>query len=218
MSKSAYLDALSKMKRAHPEVTVRRLAAAAGVSRQAADKWFKTGQVTEENLKIIADLFDADFEELRLHRRYVPLGRRNTRTIPATAHDVPLLDWQSVDYWLTSVSEPKPKEASSMVSTTRKTSRDAFALEMRDDSMQSPTGESYPIGAVLIVDPKKKAVSGSKVIVRFQNGSSPTFKQLIYDAGKRFLKPLNPRYPVMEMPADAQILGVVVQMQLDVDD
>jgi SOS-response transcriptional repressor LexA len=35
------------------------------------------------------------------------------------------------------------------------------------------------------------------------------FKQLEFDGEQYFLKPLNPRYPTMLMPADAKIAGVV---------
>jgi SOS-response transcriptional repressor LexA len=43
-----------------------------------------------------------------------------------------------------------------------------------------------------------------------------TFKQLVID-GRRYLKPLNPRYPIMEMDDRMATCGVVKQMIMSFD-
>ncbi|EKA58909.1 LexA family protein, partial [Pseudomonas aeruginosa] len=41
-----------------------------------------------------------------------------------------------------------------------------------------------------------------------------TFKQYIYDAGTRYLSPLNPAYKLIEMDDDWAIIGRVVDAKL----
>ena len=40
-----------------------------------------------------------------------------------------------------------------------------------------------------------------------------TFKQLVIDGPRRYLKPLNPRYPVIPIEREARICGVVREMR-----
>ncbi|EBM5549197.1 LexA family transcriptional repressor, partial [Salmonella enterica] len=41
-----------------------------------------------------------------------------------------------------------------------------------------------------------------------------TFKKLVMDAGRKFLKPLNPQYPMIEINGNCKIIGVVVDAKL----
>jgi SOS-response transcriptional repressor LexA len=67
--------------------------------------------------------------------------------------------------------------------------------------------------ATIIVDPAQVAVHGSFVIVRLDDAPKATFKQLVIDGGSRFLKSLNPRYPVVAINGNATIVGVVVEQR-----
>ena len=51
------------------------------------------------------------------------------------------------------------------------------------------------------------------MIVRLDDAQESTFKQLVVDGPQRFLKPLNPRYPVIPINGNATIVGVVVAKQ-----
>lgn len=101
------------------------------------------------------------------------------------------------------------------VVTDRPVSRRAYALRVRGDSMMSPTGGGYPDGCRIVVDPGIEAAPGRRVIVRLDGVDEATFKELVLDAGQYYLKPLNPRYPMMPMPEGARIIGVVVQTIID---
>lgn len=216
MGKANYLTALLEMQRAHPEVKIPALAERAGVSTQAAYKWFKTGGVEEDNLRVIAEAFDADYDELRLNRRYVPLGNRNVRPGPAVARQIPVLDWTLRGDWRNMLAEPNARDLREMIPSTKKVSPDAFALIVRDDSMESAGGISFPAGSTIIVDPAEEPRNGSNVVARVNPDEELTFKQLVFDGGRRYLKPLNPRYPVIQTEPQTEIVGVVVQMVLDV--
>ena len=88
----------------------------------------------------------------------------------------------------------------------------SFWLQVVGDSMTAPTGQSIPEGALILVDPDVQAENGSLVVAKI--GDSVTFKKLVRDAGKAFLKPLNPSYPVTELTGDHQIVGVVKLAQI----
>lgn len=81
-----------------------------------------------------------------------------------------------------------------------------FALKVQGESMEP----RYHDGDIIFVDPDKSAVHGSYVIVRLENEQEATFKQLAIDGSRRYLKPLNTRYPVIEITTEAKIVGVVI--------
>lgn len=74
----------------------------------------------------------------------------------------------------------------------------------------------FPEGAILIVEPDESPEAGAYVIVRQNSDTEATFKQLMQDGGRRYLKPLNPRYPILELLPDAVFCGVVKRMEMDV--
>jgi SOS-response transcriptional repressor LexA len=102
---------------------------------------------------------------------------------------------------------------SKSVLTTADVGDDAFVLRIRDDSMVSAGGLSFPVGSIIVVDPSVTAAPGDHVVVRFKDAQEATFRQLDFDGENHFLKPLNPRYAVAPMPLDAKICGVAVQVQ-----
>jgi SOS-response transcriptional repressor LexA len=75
-------------------------------------------------------------------------------------------------------------------------SKHAFALKVRGDSMEP----KLPEGATIIVEPEESALHGRYVVVQRKDVHETTFKQLVQDGGWQYLKPLNPRYSIMEFP------------------
>ena len=124
---------------------------------------------------------------------------------------VPLISAVAAGNWSEQVDNFAPGTADHWIATTVTVRQHTYALRVEGDSMEP----RFPSGAILIVEPEEEARNGSFVIVR-QNGADATFKQLVIDGGQAFLKPLNPRYPIMEMRSDAVICGVVKQMVMDV--
>jgi SOS-response transcriptional repressor LexA len=70
---------------------------------------------------------------------------------------------------------------------------------------------SFRDGDIIFVDPAKDAENGSLVIAKLVDSQEATFKQLVMEGSRRFLKPLNPAWPepIIELGADAIICGVV---------
>jgi hypothetical protein len=113
---------------------------------------------------------------------------------------------------------PKPPAAvsgaSAMIEGEPDLSGNSFALRVRGDSMVDPGGKSYPDGCLIVVDPTREAKSGDRIVVRLATAEEAVFKQYEFDGAQYLLKPLNPRYPIIPMPADAKIVGVVVMSQI----
>ncbi len=70
---------------------------------------------------------------------------------------------------------------------------------------------SFRDGDIIFVDPSKDAENGSLVIAKLVDSQEATFKQLVMEGSRRFLKPLNPAWPepIIELGPDAIICGVV---------
>ena len=90
--------------------------------------------------------------------------------------------------------------------------KSTFALRVKGDQMESPYPgkRSYPEGIVIFVDPTIKVENGSRVISRRLDSTEATFKEYYEDDGKKYLKPINPQYPISEMDDDSIIIGVVI--------
>lgn len=125
---------------------------------------------------------------------------------------VPLISFVAAGSWTDAVDNYAPGDGEAWVETTVPVKRHTYALRVEGDSMEP----RFPNGAILIVEPEAEAKSGSFVIMR-QNGTDATFKQLVHDGGRWYLKPVNPRYPIMELAEDAVLCGVVKQMVMDVE-
>lgn len=138
------------------------------------------------------------------------LAENSLKTI-TTLRRVPLISLVAAGNWSESVDNFQTGDAEQWIATTVTVKRHTYALRVEGDSMEP----KFPHGAIIIVEPEDEPRNGSYVIVR-QNGSDATFKQLVIDGGNTYLKPLNDRYPIMQMREDAVICGVVKQMVMDV--
>lgn len=131
---------------------------------------------------------------------------------------VPLISWVAAGNWNEIQDNYRVGDGEKPVYTTRKVGPHAYALRVVGDSMENPNGRpTYPQGSLIIVDPDRQAVNLSCVIVRLEDEKQATFKQLVIDGDTRYLKPLNPRYPVIKILGAATITGVVVQTITDED-
>ena len=123
---------------------------------------------------------------------------------------VPLISWVQAGQWENVIDNLGPGEGE-RIETTYKAKSHTYALRVRGDSMEP----KFPAGCIIIVEPEECPSPGQFVVIR-QNGDEATFKQYIEDGSSKFLKPLNDRYPIMEMRKDAVFCGVVKKMEMDV--
>lgn len=89
----------------------------------------------------------------------------------------------------------------------------AFWLEVAGDSMTAPAGvrPSIPEGTLVLVDTGIEATPGKLVVAQLDESNEATFKKYIVESGQKYLKPLNPAYPLIPINGNCRILGVAVE-------
>lgn len=143
----------------------------------------------------------------------------NTNEIVAEVRRVPIISWVQAGDWASVVDNFHPGEADEWIETTVPIHRHTYALRVRGDSMMNPSGEpTFLDGQVIVVEPdlidEPANLVGRLVIVKRANDNDATFKQLVRDAGKFYLKPLNPAYPLLELKEGDVFCGVVREKRI----
>lgn len=120
---------------------------------------------------------------------------------------VPLISWVQAGDWQEVIDTLQPGEGEPLF-CPKAHGPHTFALRVRGMSM-SPR---YDDGDVIFVDPDVPADHGKNVVVRLETEMEATFKQLVIEDGRKFLKALNPDWTprIMEISANATICGVVI--------
>lgn len=90
----------------------------------------------------------------------------------------------------------------------------SFWLKVVGDSMTAPSGLSVPEGHLILVDPDVAPKNGSLVVAKMIESNEVTFKRLITDVDRSYLKPLNPTYRTIEIEWDCEIVGVVIEAKV----
>ncbi|EPF6612184.1 LexA family protein [Klebsiella aerogenes] len=91
---------------------------------------------------------------------------------------------------------------------------DAFWLKVEGDSMTAPVGVSIPEGTFVLFDTGREPINGSLVIAKLSDSNEATFKKLIIDGGQKYLKGLNPAWPLVPVNGNCKILGVAIETKL----
>ncbi len=91
---------------------------------------------------------------------------------------------------------------------------DAFWLQVDGDSMTAPAGISIPEGTFVLFDTGREAINGSLVIAKLSDSNEATFKKLVIDGGQKYLKGLNPQWPLVPINGNCRIIGVAVETKL----
>jgi SOS-response transcriptional repressor LexA len=107
-----------------------------------------------------------------------------------------------------------PGEADEWVEADTSTpTKSAFALKVTGESMLNPAGEpSFPEGTIIIVDPGRHAGPNNYVVAKDVVTQRATFKKLVTDGGRWFLRPLNPAYPTQEIDDPCiRVIGRVIE-------
>lgn len=136
-------------------------------------------------------------------------------TTAAPRQTIPLISWVAAGAFAEVEDMFEPGQADEWVEAFDSTpSSNAFALRVEGDSMTSPYpgDRSFPAGTILIVDPNRAASAGDFVIAKDVKSGAATFKKLVHDAGRWYLRPLNPAYPAIEIDdPSVRVIGRVVE-------
>ncbi len=199
-----------------------------GLTQQAVANWESGGSLPGKKiLKEVCRIIDVPFEQASLLRRapkplltswqepYVSVEEPKPTYATATnftqapedrqaPRPVPVISWVAAGGWEYAADPHPPGHADEWVDSSWARSPNSFALVTHGDSMAPEFCE----GDIIVVDPDVPPHNGSFVIAK--NGAEATFKQLIVDGDRRYLKPLNPRYPIID-GVGFRVVGVVVE-------
>lgn len=125
----------------------------------------------------------------------------------------PLISWVSAGCWLEAVEPYRKDDIDVWPETTVDASEGSFWLRVKGDSMTSPVGFTVPEGMIILVDPAKEPMNGNLVVAKLENENEATFKQYMVDAGRKYLKALNPHHPPTIINGNCRIVGVVVDIK-----
>jgi SOS-response transcriptional repressor LexA len=222
-------DILQRLKLAKKFRTDKEVAEYLGVSAQAVSLWIKRnskmpiekilyrsrGEISERYLLTgegpmqdhhhsISGVITGGSAKIVTH----PAEPSNISSLdePMSVCKVPVISWVQAGDWADSDCQTTPGYAEEYVYYPGiKVSPHIFALRIKNDSMEPEFLEND----IVVVDPDKQAENGSYVIVK--NGQEATFKKLILDGSRVYLKPLNRDYKPIDMTdKEFKIVGVVI--------
>ncbi|HDU8310011.1 LexA family protein [Morganella morganii] len=203
-----------RLKRRELGMTQQALADKTGVNRVTVTGWEKgdyqpngvnlqqLAEALETNAKWLTDGVTDEQTNVSFSKFNIPRG------------EYPLISWVSAGNWCEALEPYHRKVIDKWYETTVYCSEESFWLEVKGDSMTSPSGLSIPEGMVILVDPRVEPVSGKLVVAKIDSDNEATFKQYIVDAGNHYLKPLNPQYRMIEINGNCRIIGVVVDAKI----
>jgi len=145
-------------------------------------------------------------------RRSSTLEKPNTEPGPDIKGKYPLISWVQAGAWETIVDNFAPGDAEQWLGAAVNVSDSSFYLRVRGESMFDPMDHrSFRDGELALIDPNATAENGSLVVVRLDDEAEATFKQLIIEGDRKYLKALNPNWPnrIFEVNGNATICGVV---------
>lgn len=200
-----------------------KLANALGVSVQAVGKWLRTGKISRENLFAAAQHLGVSVDDLVREGRPMGVGetvghystgafddapsfdRRIDFEDPAGAADdprdnghVPLISEVEAGDPTLAIDLYAPGDAEAWIHCPYKHSKNTYALRIHGHSMTALDGQSrsYPDGTIVFCDPEQRGgVGNGDVIIAKINGvDAATCKVLRFDAGRKFLEPINKGY------------------------
>ena len=193
------------------------IALACGVSASAVTQWVsgESKSMKPENIYALAKAtgFQAKWLAIGEGPEKELAGESNVQPVaqPTLMYRYPLISWVAAGAWAEAV-EPFPPGFSDRYEVSDYEAKGpAFWLEVKGDSMTSPVGPSIAEGTLILVDTEADAFHGKLVIAKLGDSNEATFKKLVEDGGRKYLKPLNPAYPTEVCTEDCRIVGVVVR-------
>lgn len=136
---------------------------------------------------------DEPFPESRIPGTY--------KVNPHTLIHVPLISWEEAVNWPIENSTDRPT-----ITTENNYSKNAYALIVEEDYWENLSKDT-----VLLVDPALQAEHRDFIIVYRSDHKVPTLKQVLFDEGHMYLKPVTQQYNIAILTPEHRILGVVVE-------
>jgi SOS-response transcriptional repressor LexA len=128
---------------------------------------------------------------------------------PDIRGEAPLISWVRAGEFDEATDNFHVGDAEDWFPMPKRAGPHTYCLRVEGDSMTAPYGKTYPAGCVIFVDPDLRApANGARVIAKLEGSAEVTFKVFVQEAGRIFLRPLNPQYPPIY---DAfKVIGTVI--------
>ena len=140
--------------------------------------------------------------------------RVNVEPGPDIRGRVPMISWVQAGEWNPAADPYHPCDADTWLACPVAHGLSTYALRVRGDSMTSQHGRSYPDGSIIFVDPDRCCpTNGDRIIAKLEGTDEVTFKMFAQDAGRVFLRAINPAYPPIMEPF--KVLGTVIGAWID---
>lgn len=120
---------------------------------------------------------------------------------PLPACRLPLLAWEDAVFW-----PDINKENFSFLDIYHKYGENAYVLKVEEEDWEGFTKDAF-----LIIDPIAPVAHRDFVIVHRADQKNPSLKQIFYDEGHTYLKPVMTGYKLTECTGQHKFLGVVME-------
>jgi len=135
----------------------------------------------------------------------------NVSAVPSVSL-VPVISFVQAGMWSECIDTFAPNSADDWLPCPSKHGDHTFALRVQGDSMTCPypSSRSYPDGSIIFVDPDAAISNGDRIVAKLTDLNEATFKVYVEESGLKFLKPLNPQYPNININGNCHIVGKVI--------
>ncbi|MCK5769493.1 S24 family peptidase [Algiphilus sp.] len=195
-------DLLDKLEaeRKRRGLTFTEIAHEIGATSQQLNNWFSRGGISKDHIETLwrtKPYLFATADQL-VREEAASYGSK-----------VPILTFVQAGQRHESSEYADANSAEEWISCPKAHSQNSYALRVRNDSMTAPYGKSYPEDCVIFVDPEKLSpLSGQPVIARMLDTGDLVFKLFMEEAGKKWLRPLNPQFPIITEAFE--VVGTVI--------
>ena len=194
------------------EMTQETLAHKMGITRGAVTHYLAGRRVPPlKQFQKLAAILKADPAWLQFGTQNELKNKLTKKETPSLQSRIPLFSWEQVSAFMgaTKIAADEIKEYLPNFYTDQP---HWYAMRVRGDAMTAPlsNNKSFHDGDIIIIDSEKTATHGNYVIALLPKAKEVTFKQYVIDGGIRYLKPLNPQYPIIEINEGTHICGVVI--------
>ncbi len=202
------------------DITQEQLSERLGITQGAIGHWLNKRR--EPSLEQISQILSVlKLDTLALHSdgtlEYPDDSIANVTKLdiqPSYQKSFPVLSSVQAGQWHEAIEPYSIEEISEWYPTTERCSERCFWLTVQGDSMTSPTGVSFPEGTMVLVDTEVDAENGKLVVAKLTDVNEATFKKFIVDTGQKYLKALNPAFPIIPINGNCKIIGVVIDAKL----
>ncbi len=153
----------------------------------------------------IADYFSITLAQL-IGEEALP-NSSTAKPVPQHWANVPIISWKQAANWpdirLTGHQQR-------YITTEMVLGENSFALEILDDHH-----DNFHTGSIIIIESGAAHNNRDYVITHKKNSNHVSLKQLLLHEGDIYLKPTNPEFKTTVMNENYQILGVVVQVRMN---